>query len=323
MRGQRSGLVTIVLPTYNRATRLEKAIESCLKQTYRSIELIVVDDGSTDHTSQIVAACMARDLRVRVVHQANAGLPRALNAGFGLSRGEFLTWTSDDNEYAINAIEVMVRALEDRADVDLVYCDYELVDETRGIIGRTNLPEPEALLKGVNCVGACFLYRRSVYEQLGDYDPNVALAEDYDYWLRVHAAFRMAHLPGACPYRYGVHPHSLTATRAVQAIEAFWRARLKNARGPSAKAHLYLNWGSEMAVRYLHVGAPERALGPALRCWCVAPWGRTRRRVLAECVGSTVRAFLRQGLRMGRRPRAGSEPHATDRGRTDAISSSE
>jgi glycosyltransferase involved in cell wall biosynthesis len=102
-------LVSIILPTYNGSRFLERAIQSCLGQTYFSIELIIVDDASTDSTPEILARAVKQDTRVRVIwHDRNRKLPAALNTGFSEAKGEFLTWTSDDNEYLPNAIEQMV-----------------------------------------------------------------------------------------------------------------------------------------------------------------------------------------------------------------------
>ena len=93
-----NALVSIVLPVYNGARFLAEAIQSCLAQTYPHWELIVVDDCSTDDSPQIVAGFAADDARIRVIrHAHNRKLPGALNTGFDAARGEYLTWTSDDN----------------------------------------------------------------------------------------------------------------------------------------------------------------------------------------------------------------------------------
>src|SRR5213593_58548 len=88
-----SPLISVVLPTFNRASLLPASMESVLHQTERSLELIVVDDGSSDSTGEIVSRYARQDNRVTYVRQANLGLPRALNNGFRLARGQFFTWT--------------------------------------------------------------------------------------------------------------------------------------------------------------------------------------------------------------------------------------
>ena len=91
------GLVSIVLPVYNGEEYLEKSIESVLRQTYENFEFIIVNDGSTDHTKEIVDKYALIDNRIRVIHKQNEKLPKTLSRGFSEARGEFFTWTSADN----------------------------------------------------------------------------------------------------------------------------------------------------------------------------------------------------------------------------------
>ena len=188
--------MSIVLPTYKRSHVLPYAIRSVLAQTYSNWELIVVDDNSPDDTAQVVAGF--DDPRIRYIrNDPNLKLPRALNRGFSLARGEYLTWTSDDNLLGERAIEKMVARLQ-RCDCDLVYADYWLFNE-QDADGRPRdpkrdrLPDQVQLEKG-NHMGACFLYTRKVYETVGDYDPELFLVEDYDYFIRAAKSFRFAHI---------------------------------------------------------------------------------------------------------------------------------
>src|SRR3989304_1114440 len=108
--GVSSPKVSIVLPTYNGARYIRQSIDSCVHQTYRNIELIIVDDASTDNTPEIIASY--KDERIKYFrHEKNMGLPHALNAGFAEANGDCLTWTSDDNYYAKEAIEKMLSFL--------------------------------------------------------------------------------------------------------------------------------------------------------------------------------------------------------------------
>jgi glycosyltransferase involved in cell wall biosynthesis len=191
-----SNLVSIVLPTYKRAHLLPHAIRSVLAQTYRNWELIVVDDNSPDSTPEVVKSF--GDARIRYVrNEPNLKLPRALNKGFALARGDYLTWTSDDNLFADNAIEKMVARLQG-GDCDFVYADYWLFSEEDAEgrpldIHHDKLPGQLQLEKG-NHIGACFLYTRKLYEGVGEYDPELFLVEDYDYFMRAAQRFRFYHL---------------------------------------------------------------------------------------------------------------------------------
>jgi glycosyltransferase involved in cell wall biosynthesis len=184
-------LVSIVLPTHNGSRYLAESIESVLRQTHTNLELIIVDDASTDRTPELIAGYVRQDPRIRTVqHQENAKLPAALNSGFRIARGEYLTWTSDDNLYRPDALAVMVGALQQHPDVGLVYADYSEIDEHGRTIRGIHVHPPEKLAH-LNSVSACFLYRREIYETIGDYDPSFFLAEDYEYWVRASLAFRL------------------------------------------------------------------------------------------------------------------------------------
>jgi len=191
-----TGLVSIVLPTYKRAQLLAQAMRSVLDQTYANLELIVVDDNSPDNTAVVVQSF--NDPRVRYVkNDPNLKLPRALNRGFAMARGEYLTWTSDDNLLEPTAIERMLGVLAG-GDCDFVYADYWLFSE-QDANGRPTAPQQvrqpgELQLDKGNHIGACFMYTRKLYEAVGDYDPELFLAEDYDYFLRAATKFRFCHI---------------------------------------------------------------------------------------------------------------------------------
>lgn len=202
--------VSIILPTYNGARYIRDSIHSCLeKQTYPNIELVIVDDCSTDETPQILSEYQ-NDSRIKVVrHEVNAKLPTALNTGFAHASGEYLTWTSDDNLFVPMAIEKMVEYLEQHTEVGFVYSDYWLIDEHGHIVRHVEGGPPDHLKE--DCRVACFLYRRQVYEQVGDYDPSLFRIEDYDYWLRVMSQFKLGWHPEPL-YYYRRHAKSLTGT---------------------------------------------------------------------------------------------------------------
>jgi glycosyltransferase involved in cell wall biosynthesis len=206
-----------VLPIHDGARYLAGTIESVLAQTLASWELILVDDASTDATPALAAEFSARDPRIRcVTHETNRGLPAALNSGFAEARGELFSWTSDDNLYRPNAFEIMEGFLRANAGVDLVYADATAIDAEGRPLGPMPAGEVEDLPFG-NQVGACFLYRRRVHEALGGYDERRFLVEDYDFWLRAAARFRIAPLHRDL-YQFRFHSSSLTETRRAEVL---------------------------------------------------------------------------------------------------------
>lgn len=199
--------VSIVLPTYNRGFLLDKAIRSCLQQTYSNIELIIVNDGSTDNTDEVVEPFL-NDSRVIYLKKENEGLPKALNYGFQHATGEFFTWTSDDNVYKENAIEKMHTKLK-KVGPGLVYTDYIVHSIAENKQYYVDLSECNKLFLD-NYIGACFLYNQKVAEITGSYDELYKLVEDYDYWLRIAENFPLFHINEAL---YVVTDHYKTLTR--------------------------------------------------------------------------------------------------------------
>ncbi len=252
--------VSIVLPVYNGARFLRQSIESCLKQTYRDLELIVVDDGSKDDSIEIVKSYDDDRLKL-VCHETNRRLPAALNTGFAHSLGLYLTWTSHDNFYAPSGIAEMVNFIEEHPQVDFVFADEYRVDERDQILQEFKAGPLEQLGEE-NCLGGAFLYRRTVYEKLGPYSEQVFLAEDYEYWLRASACFTLAHLERPL-YYYRVHPNSLSrrfkggaATEAALAVRRqilgrnLWKNRMVLHRAHlSAAFRLYERNSREAAAR--------------------------------------------------------------------------
>lgn len=229
-------LVSIVLPVHNGERYLKEAINSCLQQTHPALELIVVDDASTDATSRIIASYS--DPRITVIHnKLNQSLPGALNTGFARARGDYLTWTSDDNILMPNTIEKLLDFLL-RSKSQFVYADFFLFkDDISSAIPITLSPEQD--LSKRNDVGPCFLYTHKVMETIGQYDTEAYLSEDYDYWIRVSKQFRLDHLCAPL-YYYRDHPDSLTVARSLEVKATGALVLVKNKMLDDARAVEYI-----------------------------------------------------------------------------------
>lgn len=212
-------LISIVLPTYNGSKFIRTSIDSCLKQTYTHFELIIVNDCSTDDTEEIVKSY--DDARiVYLKNEINQRLPKSLNIGFSRAKGEFFTWTSDDNYFADDALEKMLKEME-ATSADLVCAPYHTIDEDNRITGSREVGPLENILLD-NIVKACFLYKREVHETLGGYQPNLFLVEDYDFWIRtVFQGFRLSFLKEKL-YYYRFHEASLTESRRKDIARALY-----------------------------------------------------------------------------------------------------
>lgn len=259
--------VSVILPTYNQAQYLPQALDSVLNQTWRDLELIIVNDGSTDETPRILDE-YERRYGIRVVHQENQKLPRALNTGFRLARGQYLTWTSSDNIMLPHMLKVLVEVLDRHPQVGLVYADWEIIDEHGTVVGVVRTFDFDRfLLMRVNYINACFLYRRACQEKVGLYDPEYIHVEDWEYWFRISRHFPMLHVPQVL-YQYRVHSSSLTDTevRSRAGGEAIGYRKLAAVfhAHPWAWYFSKLKWEwlrfklGQDPQRYLHFGTRER-----------------------------------------------------------------
>ncbi|PKK89731.1 MAG: hypothetical protein CVV64_13075 [Candidatus Wallbacteria bacterium HGW-Wallbacteria-1] len=205
-----SALISVILPTFNGEKYLAESIDSIIAQSYQKWELIIVNDCSSDSTMNIANQYSVRDKRITVVkNELNLKLPASLNRGFSLSNGEYLTWTSDDNRYKPTAFERMITILENNHDIGFVYADMTVINPDG--IPSESAPQPEPdHMPFSNPVGACFMYKRYIYETIGDHDDKLFCAEDYDYWFRIYLKHKMVHIHENL-YEYRVHSNTLTS----------------------------------------------------------------------------------------------------------------
>ena len=164
---EHSPLVSVVMATYNRAKLLPRAIVSLGAQSYTNWELIILDDGSTDETADVVAALMAQDPRIRYQWQKNGGLTTARNAGMKLATGAMLTFLDSDDEYAPAHLKLRVDYLAAHPDIELLHGGVAIVGGSDHVPDRHN---PEVLIALADCViGGTFFMRQQVYGKMGGF----------------------------------------------------------------------------------------------------------------------------------------------------------
>lgn len=188
-------LVSLVIPAYNHARYLPEAVRSILAQDYPRVELIVIDDGSTDDTA-IVLAGLGEGFCW--VSQNNMGQSRTLNRGWEMAKGDVLGYLSADDVLEPCAVSASVEALIAAPDAVATYCDFNLIDPYSRLVRRVTLPEfrYDQMLTQVSCpVGPGAFFRRSAYLQSGPWNPRYRQMPDYDFWLRLGLHGRLIHLP--------------------------------------------------------------------------------------------------------------------------------
>ena len=195
--------VSVIIPTYNYGHFLGEAIRSVLGQTLQDWELIVVDDGSTDNTREVVAAFA--DPRIHYIHQQNRGNPAARNAALRVVSGEYVAFLDADDVWFPEKLEKQVAALDHLPPtVGLVYSDVYLFNNEDGTIIRSFLqgrrPPQGRILRELLGPDGWFisdtgsLIRREVFQRVGLYDESLWWYEDWEMWVRIAAAYEVAAL---------------------------------------------------------------------------------------------------------------------------------
>jgi glycosyltransferase involved in cell wall biosynthesis len=201
-------VVSIVIPCYRGQRYLAEAIESCLAQTYESVEVVIVDDASPDSCLEIADRFAQSDPRVTIVRRAqNGGVSRAFNDGFAAAQGEYLTRLAQDDVFEPFAVERMVARLRaEGPDAGLVYCDFTEIDDAGNVVREfVRTPPPQDVLAYGNRMGLCVMWTREVWQTIGGFNPEFDAAEDYEYWLRVMSRFGIVKCEGPPALRVRTH----------------------------------------------------------------------------------------------------------------------
>ena len=192
-------LVSIITPTFNRADFIDQAINSVLAQTYSNFELLIVDDGSTDNTRNLIEPKL-EDSRVHYVYQENQGQSIARNHALARTRGEFVCFLDSDNYWATDKLEKQIEIFRAHPDYDVVYGDIIIIDEAGREVSRKNMQRHSGRIASHmirdNCVSMnTAMVRSQCFDKLGFMSGKRRVADDYDLWLRFSARFRFLYVP--------------------------------------------------------------------------------------------------------------------------------
>ncbi|WP_405420007.1 glycosyltransferase [Marinobacter flavimaris] len=193
-------VVSVITPTYNRAEFLPAAISSVLAQTYEDFELIVVDDGSVDHTLKVIKPFL-EDRRVRYFFQENQGQSFARNYALAQSSGEFIGFLDSDDLWCPDKLEKQLKSFNAHPGADIVHGDEALINEQGKVISRKNMRRysgciTRQLLADNSVSITTALVKRRCFDEMGGFDTSVGVADDYDLWLRFSARYRFHYEPG-------------------------------------------------------------------------------------------------------------------------------
>lgn len=217
-------LVSIIIPVYNGSNYLREAIESALGQTYKNIELIVVNDGSNDGGATERIA-LSYGNRLAYYSKPNGGVSTALNYAIERMRGEYFSWLSHDDVYYFDKIERQIAALRDGDNMErVVYGDFDMFDENakRKYYQRCNELYPDELLSDSvfpvvkHLISGCaMLIHRSHFDRVGLFKTELRYTQDYDMWFRMLRGQKIVYV--ACPmYTMRIHDGQVTQAASTQ-----------------------------------------------------------------------------------------------------------
>lgn len=267
-RAMQPPVVSVIIPAYNAEGFIAEAIQSVLEQTYQSYEIIVVDDGSTDKTKDILKGFNSQ---ICCLYQENRGPSAARNAGIAVSQGTYICFLDSDDLWIPHKLEAQLEFLESHQDIDLVFSDHQdfaeededfvvpcsFLDEKKKRFGEglvTEVPIHDAFLKLVqeNFISTpTVMLKKTCFGKVGLFDENLWSVEDRDLWLRVAVSFNLACLPRVfCKRR--IHKSNISKESELT-LYARIKVLEKNRRDfphfiPSEI------WDSELANHYCQIG---------------------------------------------------------------------
>jgi len=238
-------MVSVIMPTYNRADYLPQTLDSLRAQSLQDYELLVVDDGSTDDTADLIRS---RPEPIRYLWQENAGPAAARNRGLKEARGEFVAFLDSDDLWRPRFLEAMTDCLEGNPGLDIAFCKFVTIDD-QGRILRGHHKKPHAgkitepLFASTFITTPSVLARLQVIRDAGGLNPSMPTNEDYDLWLRLSLNHRFGYVDEPLCLRRS-HPGTqsrnnspVPLVRKAQLLERFYRKHGESAGIGTDLAH--------------------------------------------------------------------------------------
>ncbi len=218
--------ISVILINHNYGNYIAQAIESVLSQTYKNLELIVVDDGSTDNSAQVIEGYKDKIKFIKRTHKSGTcSVPR--NTALKEATGEFIAFLDSDDAWNKHKLQNQVDYLERHKNIGLAYSDYEVIDSKSRLLSisgnryfRRGPVEGwvfNEFVKRNFMQVSTVIVRRKVLDRVGFFDPELSRAEDYDLWLRISRHYKIGLIDKALA-KNRRHPHNMTNSRISQAV---------------------------------------------------------------------------------------------------------
>jgi len=271
-------LVSVVIPSYNHARYLREAIDSILTQDYPRIELIVIDDGSTDGSPEILRGYGSRFHWER---QQNQGQVATLNRGWLMSKGEIIGYLSADDVLLPGSVSAAVQCLAEHPEAALAYSDFNLIDPSSAVVRRVRAPDFDyrRMVVELECPpGPGAFFRRSAFDKAGTWNPRFKQMLDYEYWLRLGLHGRFVRIPKVLA-AYRVHPgsqsfaasHQIRPREPITIVESYFANPALSAEIRAAEPHALGTAHLLSAQLHLKVGNYREGMATLLRAFRLKP----------------------------------------------------
>jgi glycosyltransferase involved in cell wall biosynthesis len=261
-------MISVVIPVYNGETTINDTVRSVLNQTFLDFELIVINDGSSDSTLDILGRFI--DPRVKVLSYPNSGLSASRNRGIDLAKSDYISFLDADDLWTSDKLEAQIATLLDNPEMAVVYSWTEFIDQTGNLLGYgirntdTGYVFPELLEYFFIGSGSNALIRRTVFEEVGYFDETLTSAEDWDMFLRIASRYQFSVVPKPHIY-YRITDHSMSRNVIRQEQECLKVIERAYNREPGnsllhLKKSTYANLYIYLAANALR-GVPDREKG--------------------------------------------------------------
>jgi glycosyltransferase involved in cell wall biosynthesis len=251
--------VSVIIPTYNRANLIEKAIESVLNQAYQDFEIIVVDDGSTDNTGEIIRGF--KDKRVKYIkkYKKNKGSSVARNIGIKVARGKYIAFLDSDDEWLPEKLDKQIEVLQSESpEVGVVYSNLLYIDENGKNMSKFRNPKKEGyiyedlLCKNYVGTDSTLLIRKECFHRVGLFDDLLNTQQDWDMWIRIAKYYRFA-LIKVPLVKYRLHSNQISRNLELKIITANrilvkYANELEKRRAVHSKHYFYIG------IRFCRIG---------------------------------------------------------------------
>ncbi|MEW6608546.1 MAG: glycosyltransferase [bacterium] len=256
--------ISIIIPTYNAENFLPQAINSVVEQTYQDIEIIVVDDGSTDNTKRIIEPFMDK---IYYIYKDNGGPASARNVGIKSSKGEYIAFLDADDIWLPQKLELQINLFQQCQEIDWIHTNLVLIDESGNVIGIRKLTEIlsgsifKILFMENWVLTSSVMMKRECLKIIGNFDETLSVNQDYDLWLRLSHYYKCGYLEQPL-VKYRIH-HAQN-TKKIERLFFYEKAVIEKTiqnfpeiAGKSKLRYgkLYFKWG----CRYFEISELQEA----------------------------------------------------------------